>query len=121
MDGLPKGAVRSLQSFRVGLTRGSSNMQVIYSNAALAQVNNGCPANQRAALFDEIAQLMQANQHVRNNPERYDTETKNFQFSIQDPRWQLILATAYVSRMEKTGHFWNRTFVAPQVMVIAFQ
>lgn len=33
----------------------------------------------------------------------------------------MILASAYVSRMDKTGLPWKRKFVATQVMVIGFQ
>ncbi|PJG56900.1 hypothetical protein CVM73_00310 [Bradyrhizobium forestalis] len=96
-------------------------MQVIYSNPALDIARARCPAENLPALFDVIAQLMQNNLFVRNNPERYDTESNYFEFSIQDPRWTLIIARAYVSAMIKTGPIWNRTYVGTQVMVIGFQ
>lgn len=95
-------------------------MEVIYSNPALLQVNNSCPAQYRAALFGVIDQEAQNLAFVRNNPEMYDTEAKYFTLTIQDQRWPMVLARAYVSAMKKTG-IVRRTYVATQVMVILFQ
>lgn len=120
MDGLRKWAIRSLQSFRCALIQGWTSMQVIYSNAALLQVNAQCPPQNHNALFDEIAQQMQTNAYVRDNPERHDTEAKYFSLTIQDPRWPMVIARAYVSAMKKTGII-RKTYVATQVMVIGFQ
>ncbi|WP_156163495.1 hypothetical protein [Bradyrhizobium sp. LTSP857] len=95
-------------------------MQVIYSNAAFAQANAGCPPQNRDALFSQIAQQAQGLGYVRNDPERYANETHTFAIPINDPRWQLLVANAYVSAMEKEG-FFRRRYVGTQVMVVSFQ
>jgi hypothetical protein len=95
-------------------------MQVIYSNAALGQVNAGCPAANRAALFGVIAQSVQNNNYARKHPENYNIESKAFAIPITDQRWPMMLAYAYVSAMKKKSIFSDE-YVGTQVMVIRFQ